>query len=135
MRYPGTPPKQTLPSSLPPKTDTTGGTGLLVYNRDSGKLKGSSSPVFVHVGYDGWWLKVLEHGLACSGCLLSSGWPRQLVAQTGGGAGKVAVAAAGCGQSRPSLHSPPQTWLLWLPDLRPRQTTRRMLRFDRRTSV
>lgn len=34
-----------------------GGTGLLVYNKASGPLRGSTSPVFVHVGYDGWWLK------------------------------------------------------------------------------
>ncbi|PRW39290.1 Soluble starch synthase chloroplastic amyloplastic isoform A [Chlorella sorokiniana] len=34
-----------------------GGAGLLVYNKASGPLRGSSSPVFVHVGYDGWWLK------------------------------------------------------------------------------
>lgn len=31
---------------------------MLVYNKASGPLRGSTSPVFVHVGYDGWWLKV-----------------------------------------------------------------------------
>ena len=30
---------------------------MLVYNKASGPLKGSPS-IYVHVGYDGWWLQV-----------------------------------------------------------------------------
>ena len=30
---------------------------MLVYNKASGPLKGSAS-IYVHVGYDGWWLQV-----------------------------------------------------------------------------
>ncbi|KAL4419296.1 hypothetical protein ABPG77_001628 [Micractinium sp. CCAP 211/92] len=34
-----------------------GGSALLVYNKLSGQLRNSPSTVFVHVGYDGWWLQ------------------------------------------------------------------------------
>ena len=42
-----------------------GASGMLVYNKASGPLRGSSSPVFVHVGYDGWWLKVRRRVVPC----------------------------------------------------------------------
>ena len=61
-----------IPSPCPvrlPLPSLPGGTGLLVYNKASGPLRGSSSAVFVHVGYDGWWLKVRPSGQA--GALLS----------------------------------------------------------------
>ena len=60
-----------LPHRFRPLSVCAGGTGVLVYNKASGPLRGSTSPVFVHVGYDGWWLKVrcmrLTHAISHAG--------------------------------------------------------------------